>query len=75
MKQVLSGWKKGEIRAEVHLREISLVVQWLRLQATNAGGLGLIPSQETRSHMLQLRVCMPQLKILHAASKTLGAAK
>ena len=59
----------------MHLRETSLVVQWLRLQATNEGGLGLIPSQETRSHMLRLTVCMPQLKILHATSETLGAAK
>ena len=33
----------------------SLVVQWLRLQAPNAGGLSLIPGQRTRSHLLQLR--------------------
>ena len=33
----------------------SLVVQWLRLQAPNAGGQGSIPGQGTRSHMLQLR--------------------
>ena len=38
------------------------VVQWLRLQAPNAGGLGLITGQGTRSHTPQLRVCMPQLK-------------
>ncbi|TEA28249.1 hypothetical protein DBR06_SOUSAS3310030 [Sousa chinensis] len=29
----------------------SLVVQWLRLHAPNAGGLGSIPGQGTRSHM------------------------
>ena len=29
-----------------------------------------IPGQGTRSHVLQLRVCMQQLKILHAATKT-----
>ena len=29
----------------------SLVVQWLRLHAPNAGGLGLIPGQVTRSCM------------------------
>ena len=29
----------------------SLVAQWLRLHAPNAGGLGLTPSQRTRSHM------------------------
>jgi len=33
----------------------SLMVQWLRLQAPNAGGQGSIPGQGTRSHMLQLR--------------------
>ena len=30
----------------------SLVVQWLRLHAPNAGGLGSIPGRGTRSHML-----------------------
>ncbi|TEA25280.1 hypothetical protein DBR06_SOUSAS1010184, partial [Sousa chinensis] len=39
-----------------------MVVQWLRLCAPNAGGPGLISGQGTRSHMLQLRVLMPQLK-------------
>ena len=39
------------------------MVQWLRLQALNAGGPGSSPGQGIRSHMLQL-------KILHAASKT-----
>ena len=39
-----------------------LVVLWLRLHAPNAGGLGLIPGQGTRSHMPQLRVHMPQLR-------------
>ena len=38
----------------------SLVVERLRLHAPSAGGLGLNPGQETRSRMLQLRVCMPQ---------------
>ena len=31
------------------------MVQWLRLQAPSAGDLGSIPSQGTRSHMLQLK--------------------
>ena len=39
-----------------------MVVQWLRLRALNAGGLGSIPGQETRTHMTQLRVCIPQLR-------------
>ena len=42
----------------------SLVVQWLRLWAPNAGGPGSIPGQGTRSHMPQWR-----LRILHAATK------
>ena len=33
----------------------SLVVQQLRLHAPNAGGLGSILSQGTRSHMMKLR--------------------
>ena len=38
------------------------MVQGLGLCALNAGGAGLIPGQGSRSHMLQLRVCMPQLR-------------
>ena len=38
----------------------SLVVQWLRFCAPNAGGPGLIPGHGTRP-------CMSQLKTLHAA--------
>jgi len=48
----------------------SLVVQWLRLHAPNAGDLGSIPGQGTRSHMLQPRVRMLQLKIMCAANRT-----
>ncbi|TEA29141.1 hypothetical protein DBR06_SOUSAS10510114, partial [Sousa chinensis] len=33
----------------------SLVGQWVRLHAPNAGGSGSIPSQGTISHMPQLR--------------------
>ena len=40
----------------------SLVIQWLRLHTPNAGDPGSIPGQETGSHMLQLRVHMPQVK-------------
>ena len=50
----------------------SLVVQWLRLHAPHAEGLGSIPGQRTRSHMPQLRAHMPQLKILHATVKTIA---
>ena len=51
--------------------------QWLRLHAPNAGYLGSIPGQGTRSHMPQLRVLSKRchrlqgrLKILCAATKT-----
>ena len=44
-------------------RETSLVFQWLRHWAPNAGGPGSIPGEGTRSRM-------PQLKIAHAMNKT-----
>ncbi|TEA25207.1 hypothetical protein DBR06_SOUSAS1010093, partial [Sousa chinensis] len=54
----------------------SLVVQWVRLHALNAGDPGSIPGWGTRSHMHaaivhmpQLRVCMLQMRSLHAATK------
>ena len=37
----------------LHALGSSLVVQWLRLHAPNAGGSGSIPAQGTRYHMLQ----------------------
>ena len=48
----------------------SLVVQWVRLCPRKVQGWGSIPGQETRSHMLQLRVHMPHLKIPCFATKT-----
>ena len=47
----------------------SLEVQWLRRQATSAGGLGLISGWGARYYKLQLRVHMQQLKIPHATMK------
>ena len=56
----------------------SLVVQWVRLCAPNAGGAGvqslvkeLDPTcmPQLRVHMWQLRVHMPQLRNPHAATK------
>ena len=41
----------------------SLVVKWLSLHAPNAGGLGSIPGQRTRSNM-------PQLKTAYATTQT-----
>ncbi|TEA25085.1 hypothetical protein DBR06_SOUSAS6010067, partial [Sousa chinensis] len=48
----------------------SLVVQWFRLRAPSAGVRGSIPGQGTRSHMLQLRVRMLQLRSRRAATET-----
>ena len=39
----------------------SLEVQQLRVHAPNAGGLGSVTGQGTRSHMLPLRVRMTQI--------------
>ena len=39
-----------------------LVVQGPRLLVPNAGGLGLTHCRGSRPHMLQLRICMSQLK-------------
>ena len=50
-------------------RGVSLVVQWLRLCPPNAGDPDSFPGQGTRPHMPQLSVRMPQLKMLHAATK------
>ena len=47
----------------------SLVVHWLRFCTPNAVGLGSIPDQETRSHMLQLTAHMLQLKVLWTVMK------
>ena len=66
---VTCGFGKGEIGfsfagdKNILNSGISLVVQWLRLCAPNAGGPGSIPGQGTRSHVLQL-------KIPHSATKT-----
>ena len=48
----------------------SLMAQWWRLQAPNAGVLGLSLGEGTRSHMLQLRIHMTQLKSPHVKTKT-----
>ena len=45
------------------MRGTSLVAQWLRLYAPNAGGPGSIPGQGTRSHM------HATTKSLHATTK------
>ena len=42
---------------------------WLRFHTPNAGGLGSICGQRTRSHVLQLRVHMLKLKIPHGTMK------
>ena len=44
---------RGDLRKD--FKGTSLVVQWLRLCAANAGYPGLIPGQGTRSHITQLK--------------------
>ena len=48
----------------------SLMAQWLRIWAPNAGGLRLIPGQGTRSSMPQLKIPHVATKILWATTKT-----
>ena len=69
-----------EFRMSLEMSSVNISKYWLwdlpsgpvarRLRASNAGGPGSITLQGTRSHMLQLRVHMPQLKILHAVIRT-----
>ena len=40
----LNKWKNESVGT-------SLVVQWLRLLAPNAGGMGLIPGQGSKTHV------------------------
>ena len=49
-------------------QETSLVVQWLRSQAPNAGGMGSILGQGTTSNMLQLKQ-KTKKNLPHAATK------
>ena len=53
-------------------RGTSLVVQWLRLHAPNAGRRGSSPDQGTGCNMLKLKIPKPQQrsKIPHASVKT-----
>ena len=53
----------------------SLVVWWLRLRASNRGGLCSIPGQGTGSYVVQQRVCMPLLKDSPMLQLKLGAVK
>ena len=48
----------------------SQAAQQLRVCGPNAGSPVWIPGHGIRSHMLQLRVHLPHLKILHATTKT-----
>ena len=66
----LASWVNppGLVALNIHCRN-SLVVQCLRLRAPNAGGLGSILGQGTRSHTLQGRS-----KILSATTKSTHAA-
>ena len=56
-----SYYKNFMIR--IHCTRTSLIVQWLRLHAPNAGGLDSIPGQGTRFHMQQLKIPYATTKI------------
>ena len=63
----------ADMSSRLSILRTSLVVQWLRLHASNVGGLGLIPGQGTISHMPQLEFTYhskERSKIPHAAAKT-----
>ena len=68
----LASWVNppGLMALNIHCRN-SLVVQWLRLCAPNAGGLGSILGQGTRSHTLQgtSKILRVTTKSMHAASQ------
>ena len=64
----LERWKVAEISQQRH-KGTSLVVRSLGPHAPSARGPAPISAQGTRPHLLQLRVCMLQLKIPHALSK------
>ena len=49
----------------------SLVVPWLGLHASKAEDLGSIPSQGTRSHMMQLKIPHIPTKTGNPATKIL----
>ena len=55
-----NGRSTSLMNKHIKILRTSLVAQWLRLHTPNAGGLGSIPGQGTRSHM-------------HAATKSLHA--
>ena len=59
-------------KLELHLLGLpwrGVASQWLRLQVSNAGGPCSVPGQGTRSHMLQFRIHLRQLKIPHVTTK------
>ena len=66
-KIVLSHWKTLTLLSKIIWPGTSLVAQWLRLHTPNTGDWGSTPGQGTRSHIPQLKVRVPQLKITHAA--------
>ena len=55
LKSTANSLKSNLLRVKEMGQDTSLVVWWLRLHTSNAGGLGLIPAYWTRSHVPQLR--------------------
>ena len=65
-RQILYHWATREgpkqQLLQIPILGTSLVVQWLKLCALNTGDQGSIPSPGTRFNLLQLRVCLSQIK-------------
>ena len=55
LKSTANSLKSNLLRVKEMGQDTSLVVWWLRLHTSNAGGLGLVPGQGTRSPMQQPR--------------------
>ena len=57
---IVVKWKSECVQKDTY--GTSLVVQWLRLHASKVGGMGLIPDQGTKIHLLrgmaQKKICM-----------------
>ena len=58
----------GEMSFKKYVSGTSLVVQWLRLCTSTAGGPGSSPGQGTGDHAMQLSLL--KIKISHATTKT-----
>jgi len=69
----ITYWKVPNFALHIPIKDragTSLVLQWLRLLSVHAWVLNSISGQGAGSHISQLKVHLPQLKVLQAASET-----